>query len=87
MEGCAAAADSSNVVPHHPLHIKPSGNLYAASVNIKDKAGDLSFLPDEVLIQILEVLDSHSLCNIGQTCKALYAFSRLEDIWKTLFIL
>ena len=81
------AADSPSVVPHHPLHVKPSGNLYTTPINIKDKTGNLSLLPDEVLIQVLEILGSRSLCNVGQTCKALYAFSRLEDMWKTLFIL
>ena len=82
-----AIADPPSVVPHHPFHVKPSGNLYTASANLKDKAGSFSLLPDELLVQVLEALDTGSLCNIGQTCKVLYAFSRLDDIWKILFVL
>ena len=43
-------------------------------------------LPDEVIIQVLESLDATSLQCLGCTCKALYAFSRFEDLWKTLCI-
>ena len=86
-ESSRPAAESSSIIPNHPLHVKPSGNLYTASFNIKDQAGRLLLLPDELLVQILEALNSRSLRNVGQTCKALYAFSRLEDLWKTLFIL
>ena len=87
IDGSRSAANTSSIVPHHPLHVKPSGNLYTACFNIKDQAGRLSLLPDELLVQILEALDSLSLRNVGQTCKALYAFARLDDIWKNLFIL
>lgn len=43
-------------------------------------------LPDELIIQVLEELDASSLKNLGFTSKALYAFSRFEDLWKTLCI-
>ncbi|KAL2041281.1 hypothetical protein N7G274_005663 [Stereocaulon virgatum] len=76
----------SVAVPSHPLGIKPSGNAYTANENLKSAAGRFSLLPDEVLVQILECLDAKSLRKIECTCKALYAFSRLEDIWKTLCI-
>ena len=76
----------SVAVPSHPLGIKPSGNAYTANKNLKSAAGRFSLLPDEVLVQILEYLDAKSLREIECTCKALYAFSRLEDIWKTLCI-
>ena len=76
----------SVAVPSHPLGIKPSGNAYTANENLKSAAGRFSLLPDEVLVQILECLDAVSLQKIECTCKALYAFSRLEDIWKTLCI-
>ncbi|OXV11347.1 hypothetical protein Egran_00893, partial [Elaphomyces granulatus] len=32
------------------------------------------------------VIHSSSLLKLGRTCKALYAFTRSEDLWKTLFI-
>ena len=43
-------------------------------------------LPDELIIQVLESLDGSSLQCLGSTCKALYAFSRFEGLWKTLCI-
>lgn len=73
-------------VPLHPLRIRPTGNAYTATENIKPAAGAFAALPDELLIQILESLDAASLKRLGCTCKALYAFSRLEDLWKTLCI-
>ncbi|KAL6715866.1 hypothetical protein ACLMJK_006827 [Lecanora helva] len=76
----------SKTVPQHPLGLKPAGNAYAAGQNIKVKAGRLATLPDEVVVQILEHLDEIALQSIGRTCRALYAFSRLEDLWKTLFV-
>ena len=73
-------------VASHPLGIKPSGNAYTAQKNVKSATGRLCFLPDEILVQILEFLDTPSLKAIGGTCKALYAFSRLDEIWKTICI-
>ena len=78
--------NDSVTVPSHPLGIKPSGNAYTASENLKSAAGYFAVLPDELLVQILEYLDASSLKDIECTCKALYAFSRLEDLWKTLCI-
>ena len=74
-------------VPHHPLDIRPSGNAYTADENIKANAGLFSCMPDELIVQVLEYLDGTSLVELGRTCKAIYAFSRLEDLWKALFIL
>ena len=69
-------------VPVHPLGIRPSGNAYAAKNNLKPAAGFLGALPDDILIQILEQLDAPALKHVGSLCKALYAFSRLDDLWK-----
>lgn len=74
------------VVPPHPLGIKPAGNAYTSSSNIRSTIGIFASLPDELIVQILEHLDSTSLLQLGATCKVLYAFSRLEDLWKALFI-
>ena len=76
----------SLTVPPHPLGIKPTGNVYTATENIKPAAGFFMRLPDELIIQVLESLDAASLQCLGCTCKALYAFSRFEDLWKTLCI-
>ncbi|MCJ1451808.1 hypothetical protein MMC28_002148 [Mycoblastus sanguinarius] len=76
--------DESVTIPSHPLGIKPAGNAYAAPKNIKLAVGHFSALPDDLLVQILEILDAASLKQLGITCKSLYAFSRLDDLWKTL---
>ena len=81
-----AADDVAVAIPRHPLGIKPAGNAYTATQNLKLAAGLFACLPDEVIIQILEELESNSLSKLGGTCKAFYAFTQLEDLWKTLFI-
>lgn len=73
-------------VPAHPLGIKPAGNAYGAEQNIKAAAGWFTSISDELIIHVLEYLDCLSLLRFGSTCKALYAFSRFEDLWKTLFV-
>jgi len=74
----------SLTVPLHPLGIKPAGNAYVATGNIKSATGLFAILPDELLVQILESLDAGSLRQVELTCKTLYAFARLDDLWKTL---
>ena len=79
--------ESLVAVPQHPLDIRPSGNAYTAAENIKNATGTFSHLPDDLLVQILEYLDGPCLRSLGRSCKALFAFTRLEDLWKTQFIL
>ena len=80
--------DSEEVaVPPHPLGVKPLGNAYTAKQNIKLAAGYFSHVPDEIIIEILEWLDSHALVELEKTCKALYAFCHHDEIWRSLFIL
>ena len=78
--------ESPVVVPSHPLNVKPAGNAYVGHKNIKSAAGLFFILPDELIVNILEYLGPSSLLQLGSTCKALYAFSRLEEFWKTLFV-
>ena len=78
--------DTSTAIPCHPLGVKPSGNAYTSTKNHKKAAGYFYYLLDEVIVFVLEYLDLQALVSLGFTCKALYAFSRLEDLWKTLFI-
>lgn len=77
---------SSLHVPHHPLGLKPLGNQYAARSNAKNLAGHLRILPDEVLVILLEYLQSPQLKSLGSTCKYLYACCRIDELWKTLLI-
>lgn len=77
---------SDTVIPCHPAGIKPTGNVYVARHNIKEAAGLFSYFPDELLIQILEFVEPLSLIQLGATCKALWAFTRFEDLWRTHFV-
>lgn len=78
--------DSNNgLVTRHPLSIKPSGNAYAAGKNLKWAAGAFSCLPDELILQVFEYLDATTLTKVA-TCKALYAFSRSDDLWKKIAV-
>ena len=81
-----SAKDSQLAVPPHPLGIRPAGNAYTAVKNLKSFAGLFSTLPDELIVQVLDMLSHRGLLALGSTCKALYAFCRLDDLWKTLFI-
>lgn len=73
-------------IPSHPLDVKPSGNAYTATENLKDNCGVFAMLPDELLMQLLEYLPGKELQLLGSTCKALHAFSRADELWKELFV-
>lgn len=74
-------------IPRHPLGVRPLGNLYAAKEpNIKARCGVLAFVPDELLLQIFETLEASHLLGLGSTCKALYALTRSDELWRALFI-
>ncbi|KAK5160268.1 hypothetical protein LTR04_004649 [Oleoguttula sp. CCFEE 6159] len=79
-------SEPTAAIPSHPLGIKPAGNAFVATKNLKHAAGFLSKLPDELIIQLLEYLDASELLTLSGTCKALYAFTRAEELWKALFI-
>ena len=78
--------NTDSAVPFHPLRIKPLGNAYTSSRNIKSAAGFFSILPDEIIIQVVELLQAASLLRLGATCKALYAFCHFDELWKPLFL-
>ena len=73
-------------LPAHPLGVRPAGNAYIDNTNIKHAAGRFHSLPDESIIKILEYLDPVPLVRLGSTCKALYAFSRFEELWKVIVV-
>ena len=78
--------DVVGAVPSHPLGIKPLGNAYTATENIKSRCGVFARLPDELLNHLLETLDASALVRLGSTCKALYAFTGADELWRSLFI-
>lgn len=79
-------SEISDAVPYHPLGVKPSGNGLTASFHLRPSIGHLQTLPDELILSLLFRLDSADLRAVGATCKALYAFTRAEELWKDLFI-
>ena len=80
------AHEPSLNIPAHLLNVRPAGNSYAASSNAKDEAGLFGAMPDEILVLLLEYLDSYILSCLGSTCTYLYAFCHFDDLWKALFI-
>ena len=75
--------DTSFSLPRHPLGVKPAGNVYTSA---QTSRVPLLQLPDELLVHILEYLDTVTLTKLGLTCKAFFAYSRLDDLWKTFCV-
>ncbi|MCJ1478491.1 hypothetical protein MMC13_007171 [Lambiella insularis] len=73
-------------IPSHPLGVRPAGNAYTSTRNLKNSAGMFSSIPDELIMSVMEHLEVTELLNVGFTCKALYAFSRFDELWKSLLI-
>lgn len=88
---CATHDDSidslarSEILPH-PLRIKPSGNAFTESSNLRDTSmGLFARFPDELILQVLGYLDVEELDVIAAVSKAMHGFSRAEELWKPLF--
>ena len=81
-----ATAHGKTIVSIHPLGVKPSGNAFAADFDLKAAAGLFAILPDELWLCVLECLDPPSLVKLGGTCRALFAFSQFDDLWKTFMV-
>ncbi|KAI2629717.1 Clavaminate synthase-like protein [Hypoxylon sp. NC1633] len=78
---------SSDSIPIHPMGIKPLGNQYFVSgPTARQSLALFGRLPDEMILQILEYLDARSLKDFGFTCHFLYAFSQVDELWKTLYL-
>ncbi|KAI0553625.1 hypothetical protein F4679DRAFT_529910 [Xylaria curta] len=74
-------------IPIHPMGIKPLGNQYFANgPNARQYTGAVGQLPDEMILHLLEYLDAESLRQLASTCRFLYAFGQLDDLWKSLFL-
>ncbi|KAI5844264.1 hypothetical protein BZA05DRAFT_427192 [Tricharina praecox] len=77
----------TEIIQPHPLRIKPSGNAFTSSTNLRDTScGQLALFPDELILQVLGYLVADDLNALAATSKALYGFSRTEELWKALFI-
>lgn len=80
------AETAQAAVPPHPLAVKPAGNAYTATENLKANCGSFARLPDELLNHIFESFEPDTLRRLGTTCRALYAFTRLDELWRALFV-
>ncbi|KAF2442269.1 Clavaminate synthase-like protein [Karstenula rhodostoma CBS 690.94] len=80
------AETAAATVPPHPQGVRPAGNAYTATENIKANCGSFARLPDELLNHIFESFDAETLRRLGGTCRALYAFTRLDELWRALFV-
>ena len=80
------AKDDATLVRRHPLGVRPSGNALTSNVNLKHSAGHFAALPDELIAQILDIFQPRDLLRLGGTCRALHAFTRNEEVWRTLFV-
>ena len=80
------AETAAAAVPPHPLGVRPAGNAYTATENIKVNCAAFARLPDELLNHLFESFDAETLRRLGGTCKALYAFTRLDELWRALFV-
>lgn len=78
--------ESPNSIPHHPLGVRPAGNQYDATSIARKSVGPFQLLPDEIIALVLEVFESRELRFLGSTCRFFYAFTRSDDLWKTLLI-
>jgi hypothetical protein len=85
--GSSAVESSTESIPVHPLGVKPLGNQYfAPGPSARQALGHIGILPDEMILQLLEYLQEESLTILGSTCRFLYAFCQLDELWKSLFI-
>lgn len=78
--------ESSKLVQCHPLGVRPLGNALTTEANLKAASGLFAWLPDEVLCCLLEYLQPSDLLRVGGSCRALHAFTRNEELWRSLFV-
>lgn len=70
----------------HPLGVRPSGNALTANEDLRSHTGLFGRIPDELLLSLLERLDEDTLLRLGSTCRALYAYSTCDQLWRDLWI-
>lgn len=72
----------------HPLGVRPSGNALTAEGkrSAMTSMGAFSRLSDDLVLILLEYLDQVSLANLGSTCRALFAYSSYDQLWRDLAV-
>ncbi|SGY23679.1 BQ5605_C019g08967 [Microbotryum silenes-dioicae] len=81
---------TSSSATANPLELKPLGNLIfrpSAHLTRTQGLGILSILPDELLLShIFSALDGEDLVRAQGVSKAFFGWTRVEGIWKGLYI-
>ena len=70
----------------HWLGVRPGGNVLTELARARDNIGTFGTLPDEVILLLLEWLEDVDLIWLGTTCRAFFAFTLNDELWKTLFL-
>lgn len=78
---------TSTRVSRHPLGVRPEGNALglanAGKLRVQALGPLFGRLTDELLVAILQELENpRDLLRVGHTCKAMYAFSWFDELWK-----
>ena len=73
-----------NELLRHPLGVRPSGNALTCDQNLQDAMGSWNRLPDATILLLLEWLDAKSLADLGNTCRAFFAYSTYDQLWRDL---
>lgn len=80
------ALRSAHESQRHPLGLKPSGNALTSAVNLQSSTGAFSRVPDSTILLLLEYLDERDLVKLGSTCKAMFAFSTYDQLWRDITV-
>ena len=79
--------------PTHPLGVKPSGNALIESASQKDikntskkLLGNLSVLPEDLLIELISYIDDpKDLQSLGSCSRILYVYTYDEELWRKIY--
>ena len=82
----AKVSPSGAQIHAHRLGIRPSGNVLTEPAHARNNIGTFGILPDEVILTVLEWIDDVQLIALGTTCRAFFAFTSNDDLWKTLLL-
>ncbi|KAH0831681.1 hypothetical protein AYO21_12032 [Fonsecaea monophora] len=77
---------SDDEVEPHPLGVRPSGNALTSDQNAQESMGGFRFLPDGLLVTLLEFLDAAALLNLGATCRGFYAYCTYDQLWRDVAV-
>lgn len=86
-EELLSTPDFGNESLRHPLLVRPSGNaLTSDGTDLRASMGSFGQLPDALVLVLLEFLDQRSLTNLGTTCRALFAYTTYDQLWRDLAV-